>query len=242
MRSELEAVRVHLSESEQTRSLLDPDDKEAVLGEIKKRIQAEAGADILKSIEARIISDQTLKNLSDEIQEPFEEVQLRLIAEIDSLGRRANLNLALGGLTTLVGLGFLGFFIIYAPQDDAKLTQIEDLIHFAVHFIPRITLVLFIEVFAYFFLRLYKANLADIKFFQNELTNIESKYLGLRTALRINDPAIISDVVSKLSSTERNLGMIKDQTAADIERAKIEKEGLAEIFQNISNIFSKRSS
>lgn len=40
-----------------------------------------------------------------------------------------------------------------------------------------------IELFAYFFLSLYRTSLQKIKYFQNELTNIEAKQIALRAAL-----------------------------------------------------------
>ncbi|MBI5525005.1 MAG: hypothetical protein HY897_01580 [Deltaproteobacteria bacterium] len=40
------------------------------------------------------------------------------------------------------------------------------------HYVPRITTVTFIEVFAFFFLKLYRASLIEIKFYQNELTSL----------------------------------------------------------------------
>ena len=41
---------------------------------------------------------------------------------------------------------------------------------------------IFIEVFSFFFLKLYKSGLADILYYQNELTNLESKFLALELA------------------------------------------------------------
>jgi len=39
-----------------------------------------------------------------------------------------------------------------------------------------------IELFAYFFLKLYKSDLSEIKYFQNELTNVEMRYAAVRLA------------------------------------------------------------
>jgi len=45
--------------------------------------------------------------------------------------------------------------------------------------VPRVTLGLFIQVFAFFFLRLYKSTLEEIKYYQNELTTLHCYHTSL---------------------------------------------------------------
>ncbi len=102
--------------------------------------------------------------------------------------------------------------------------------------IPRVTFVIFIEVFAYFFLRLYKQGLTEIKYFQNELTNVESKITALEVAYIKNDTNAISNVIDALSKTERNFILNKDQTTIEIEKTRLDTEttkGLMSMLQNI---------
>jgi len=58
---------------------------------------------------------------------------------------------------------------------------------FLEHFLPRVSLVILVEVFAYFFLRLYKESLDDIKYFQTEITRVEMKTLALTVATELKD-------------------------------------------------------
>jgi hypothetical protein len=51
------------------------------------------------------------------------------------------------------------------------------------------------QVFAYFFLRLYRYILFEIKYFHNELTNIEQKCLALDVALEADN----SDAIKTIS-------------------------------------------
>lgn len=83
----------------------------------------------------------------------------------------------LGILTTVTGLSILGYYVFHAQPSG------QDPWLFTTHFLPRLTLVVFIEIFAYFFLRLYKSSLTEIKYFQNEMTNIEAKFIALYIAL-----------------------------------------------------------
>ena len=112
---------------------------------------------------------------------------------------------------------------------------------FISHFVPRLTLVILIELFAYFFLSLYKASLAEIKYFQNELTNIESKELALQAALNSGEASMISDIVSKLALTERNHILSKDQTTVELERARLEKDSKSEIAKYVAELFQKKT-
>ena len=90
-------------------------------------------------------------------------------SEVSALSRRGNLNLSLGIATTIIGLIILGYFVLEIDSIP------EDKMAFIAHFIPRLSLVVLIEVFAYFFLKLYKSSLSEIKYFQNEMTNAEAK-------------------------------------------------------------------
>jgi hypothetical protein len=70
--------------------------------------------------------------------------------QILDLGRRANLNLVMGSTITIVGLMVLSYFVFYAVHPLS-----EEVTEATIYFGTRLTLVMFIEVFAYFFLRLY---------------------------------------------------------------------------------------
>ena len=100
------------------------------------------------------------KNAKDDVVgSNFEQTISRLREELYSLGKRSNLNLALGVVTTVTGLSILGVFVL------SRTTEMKEVLDFVKHFVPRISLVIFIEIFAYFFLRLYKDTLSEIKYF-----------------------------------------------------------------------------
>lgn len=141
------------------------------------------------------------------------------------LVRRGNLNLVMGSIATAVGLLFLGYAIFKTPDQVANKSIL------ALYFLPRLSLALLIEVFAYFFLRLYKENIGDIKYFHNEVTNIESKSIALSVATESGDESVKAEVIKVLASTERNFLLNKGQSTVELEREKIENartQGLAE--------------
>jgi hypothetical protein len=204
---------------------------ELVADQVRHAAIEELWQELQKKVEAETLSNSKYRDISEQ----FKDARTRLAQEVSSLGRRGNLNLSLGVITTVVGLALLGYFVLFRSGDPSN-----QLVDFAIHFIPRLTLVIFIEVFAYFFLRLYKSTLSEIKYFQNEVTNIEAKYIALKTALNIGDQKIIGEVVAQFGNTERNHVLEKGQTTVEIERSRIDKEGLSEAVKNLSAIFSKR--
>lgn len=194
--------------------------------EIVKRSINEASEDVLKQLEEKV---KTTTHLND-VESIFQKTLKRIYAEIDALSRRGNLNLTLGILTTIVGLAILGYFVVEIDSIP------EDKLAFIAHFIPRLSLVLLIEVFAYFFLRLYKSSLSEIKYFQNEMTNIEAKLVAIKCSIITSDAKATSAVILELSKTERNAILEKGQTTAEIERSKIEQQNISTITNKVSNL------
>jgi hypothetical protein len=95
---------------------------------------------------------------------------------------------------------------------------------FIVKYLPRIIAVTsFLTMFLYF-VKLYKTNIVDVKYYQNELTNVELKQTSLKSALITNDNDLIKSVTMNLNITERNAILTKEQTSIEIERIRVENE------------------
>jgi hypothetical protein len=136
---------------------------------------------------------------------------------IDRIQRNAIVNLIIGIIGTIISISILAFSIL----SNQIYTDIDI---FFIHFLPRLTFVVFIQLFAFFFLRLYKNNLEDAKYFQNELTNLSAKTSALRIAYITKNDGLIVEMIKELSHTERNFKIQKEETLLNIEKAKIEKD------------------
>lgn len=97
-----------------------------------------------------------------------------------------------------------------------------------------------IEIFAYFFLSLYKAGLSEIKYFQNEITSVESKYLALKVALYSEEKDNIKYVVEQLAKAERNFLLAKGQSTVELERMKSEQQSTLDILGKVTSVFSNK--
>jgi hypothetical protein len=183
-----------------------------------------------ESLEATSLKDKV-------VVRQFEQSRARLAQEIASLQRRGNLNLVLGILISFLGLSVLGYYLLIdKAQTNGVPPPAEDPIAFLIHYIPRLTFVLLIELFAYFFLKLYKNSLSEIKYFQNEPTNIEAKHIALRAAFLADSETLSDKAISSLVDTERNHVLEKGQTTVNLERARIDREQWTDIAKTFSSI------
>jgi hypothetical protein len=146
-------------------------------------------------------------------------IRRRLLGEVRSLGRRAAINLAIGSGTTAVAVVILGYVAFTAP---ASVPNWQERL---LPFVLRLSVAVFAQVFAFFFLRLYRSNLQEIKYFQNELTNIEARVLALEYSIKNPlRPEGAKLALAALARTERNHVLKKGETTLEIERARAEHQ------------------
>jgi hypothetical protein len=103
--------------------------------------------------------------------------------------------------------------------------------------LSRVGPVLLIELTAFYFLRLHRASLANVKYYQNELTNLDARAHALRllaNASERNAPftatevaRMTSSVVEHLMRTERNKVLEKGQTT-EAQREALQERALLE--------------
>ncbi|MNE51800.1 hypothetical protein D3C80_1464460 [compost metagenome] len=135
---------------------------------------------------------------------------------------------------SIIGLIIFGTVLLTSPQ-------YENINTLFINTIPKTFFVLLIEIFSYFFLNLYKKSLDEIKYYQNEITNLESKYIALRVAKSINNHKMISVVLEELAKTERNFILEKDQTTIEIEKERISSNSTNNTLQTVKDIFKSKN-
>ncbi|EKN6333463.1 hypothetical protein DVP95_11705 [Yersinia enterocolitica] len=181
----------------------------AIQNGIEKRLISEASEDFIKRIEKA--------EKSNSLNTYFLMINKRLKDEVIDQSKRGALNLSIGIVTAFIGIVFLIYSVIKIPTQG-------DVVYISLNFIPRLSIVFLIEIFAYFFLKLYKSSLDEIKYFQNEITNIESKYLAIKILNDNSSPDVFLSVVGNLMNTERNYILQKGQSTVPLEREKYERE------------------
>lgn len=167
------------------------------------------------------------------LYQDFENLGFRIDSELIRLRKSANLNLVIGTLTTALAINALGYEVFNSS------INISDTVKLLSHYLPRLSLVIFIEIFAFFFLKLYRTNLQDIKYFNNEKTNIDFKIISLKTAVHQENQELIRLTVEELIKTERNFKLSKDESTVELEKLKNDKENNKLLSQILSKLTDK---
>jgi len=227
---------------------LSEEDRESVLAEIVRQ----SGPDAIKEmfeVEARRYKAELMNGLGLERLTSFSRSSVdRLKREISDLRLRSNINLLIGMLITAGGLWLLWSTVTMLDASDllkvlaseGNESNVKFFKNLILPVIPRVLLVIFVEVFAYFFLRLYRNGLSEIKYFQNELTNIEAKLTAAEFAFVTKNDEALKFAIECLSKTERNFVLEKGQTTVDLERAKSESQLSKDIIKIIPDLFKGR--
>lgn len=154
----------------------------------------------------------------------------RLNLEVRALLRRGNLNLVLGTLATAFAVTMLVYTAIFTSIDQGGIREAIQ------SYMARLGIVIFIQLFGFFFLRLYRVSLSDIKYFQNEITNIQQKWLALKCAIIADDKDSARLAIESLAATERNFVLKKGETTIELERSKIENNDVRALLAGVKGL------
>lgn len=227
------------------------EDKDKILTDVSQKLQSDEIKAQMVSFETSIRSSLESEIKKKQLGDLFRETVLRLNRAISDQKVRGNINLAIGITITAGGLYLLwstveqfGKFPIFTDllKKDPNIAIVELFKVALISFVPRLSLVIFIEIFAYFFLRLYKTGLYDIKYFQNELTNIEVKNAAFIAAMTADDAPLKAHVIESLCKIDRNHILDKGQTTVDLERARADGELSKQLVAAIPGIFGNAGS
>lgn len=143
-------------------------------------------------------------------------VAARLRTEIVDLRKRANISLIIGISFAVVGFGLLA----ESTWPSAPIGWEAA----AIRYVPRLALVVVVELFAYFFLGLYRLGISELKYYQNEITNVELWGLAYRQAVLSENQAAITRLSERLMRVERNFILRKGETTVAASQASADTE------------------
>ncbi|HAS8556603.1 TPA: hypothetical protein I7776_21585, partial [Vibrio vulnificus] len=233
LQSELQDLRNKVLNRSHESEVLSDDEKAELVANIKDNIVNDSSNELLNHLEERLQSEVKREYLLSNIRQQCEQVRQRLESEISALGRRGNLNLVIGVFTTIAAVTILATTVL----DSAQKLDGNDLV---AYYTPRLTLSIFIEIFSFFFLKLYKTGLSEIKYFQNELTNVELKFIALEKAYVIDNEESIKHVIKELMLTERNFKISKGESTVDLEKHKVDQAGNQKLLDSLVGLLSAK--
>ncbi len=233
LQHELKSLKDKIESLNYDKALVDDGQREEIIKRIEESVKKDAGQSLLKDIEERFSTDFKKERYLVDLRKQCNITRTRLNDEIVSLGRRGNVNLGIGVITTISAVVILASTVI---SGDANLKG-EALLSY---YFPRFTLSVFIEIFSFFFLKLYKSGLSEIKYFQNELTNAELKFIAAEKAIVLENEESIKSVIEALSATERNFKLNKGESTVELERDRNERDSLRFTLDSVTKILSAK--
>lgn len=201
-------------------------EKNLILKNIEDKLRQESNEEYVARLELKIE-----KNIFEEIfNNQIKNSILRLRDEKSSSFLRGNFNLMIGVMISTVG-GYIAYTFIL------KLPTAATTVELFSYTLPRLSFFMLIILLAFFFLNLYRKSMEDIKYYQNEITNLEAKYLSLQMAKSMNNHKLISSILEQLVKTERNFVLEKDQSTIELEKERISSNNANNTLQAVKDIF-----
>ena len=160
----------------------------------------------------------------DNPQDEIDELRYSLKVEIKACRRRSNLSLVLGTTLAIVGIVVVAYNL-----NDYYGKEGQSWNDFFMRFLPRLSMVISVEVVAFFFLRVYLKTLADLRHWVNEQLNIDAKILAVQLAIYQDDDAVLKKVIEQLLATERNFILNKGQRTVEIATKQQDLQGLKQL-------------
>lgn len=135
----------------------------------------------------------------------------------DKMERRINTHLILGVLVGFAGLfvWYYSFFIVALPSAPNQ--------EWWVHLVPRITILLFIELLAGFFLRQYRIGVEDLKYFLELQRRANANRIAYSIFNTLDDRDAMGRFASALLEAKSDTTLQTGQTTTVLEAMKLEE-------------------
>jgi hypothetical protein len=169
-------------------------------------------------------------------------IHARLSREIAAIRKQGNINLLMGVLLAVFALIMLTWFAVTLSHEMSSRTpgsvqslDWKDLLSLQG---LRLSIAILSGGVAFFFLRLYSSSHDSIRYYQNELTNVDSRFTSLAVALTMNE-GVVSKILDRLSETERNFILKHGETTVDLERARQEISMASRILNQLEPMLAR---
>ncbi len=143
----------------------------------------------------------------------LENLKNRVTSEITRLIRFSRQNLQIGTGLSLIAIVFL-FFSYNSSENNLRdnfKSGVLDLGNYLSFYFPKISIVILIEVIAFFFLRLYKKSILDIKKLQSEKTYVDFKIITLKLAIISKNEHNLTYLVNSSFSKSLSVDRIENE-------------------------------
>lgn len=205
-RDEVLELEKRLVLMEQSRNTADQAfDTNEIASNITSQLSKTIDKSVLKEIEEKYSNEIFRNEVVVRASDVFEDLISRLEIERRVVSTRSIFNLIIG-----VCIAVSGMIILY---DTVRVVNFDlsDWKNISLEIVARLSVVLVIEIFAYFFLNLYRSGLQEIKYYRNEITNIFARRIAFNLSLIENPQGGLSKLIDNFSTTVRNFVLKKGE-------------------------------
>ncbi|MAT16791.1 MAG: hypothetical protein CMJ46_16150 [Planctomyces sp.] len=159
------------------------------------------------------VRNDLMKQAAGDVGAHLSFLMNQITSEKEDTKTRAKVNISLGFVVSATGMICLIVLMFLSNSEPSEVERVST-------YLTRGSFIVFTQVFGFFFLRMYKASLDEIKYFQNEITNLAMQYTALTIAEETGDSEILHDVIMVFAEAERNFKLRSGESTVDLERAK----------------------
>jgi len=178
-------------------------------------------------VELRYLFDESLKR---EVSKDLRSSAIRYLRMSEKRLRDASSTVtARGFLNLIIGIGFAvsALYFLHRAIEDFSTFDVAGNPEKAVAFIAiRLSLTLLVTAISYFFLSLYRTSLRDVRYYNNEITNISFRSVALALLGDYGKDDTLQKVVEKLITEDRNVETTEPSstdTSSEVIKALIDK-------------------
>jgi hypothetical protein len=177
----------------------------------------------------------------DAVELEFRQYLFRSGAAASTAQRRPNALLFIGTIIALVGLIFFfvtlpgaGRFSAVLPTGTGQVSATpEDFWSSGLQLLPRLVMLVFIQVLAGFFLRQYRASVEDFRYYESILRHREAQYLSYVLRKKTDDKKSLVSFAREIME-DRPLGILTErETTTTLEAKRIERSELSSFYEAV---------
>jgi len=191
------------------------------LPNVRKKTAQPAEADDLRSEHAQT-------SLIKEFDPQCQQSRDRLIQEIAAIRQQSTLHLRIAICAAGLALGILAPAVFFQAEQSS-------LVEAGIHLLIRLPISLPLGAFSWFFLRLHSAAANHIRYYHNELTNIDLRFIALDRA----ESSELAVVIKEMAGTDRNPVLKRGETTTELEQSKIDPRNSHDVLAAISELLKR---
>lgn len=236
IRDQLNVILHKINISSQQRistAALDAERQDQLLDGLKAALASQLTASLREEFQQVYGREARSIAILQAVEGHYKSLRERLTKARQTQIRNAVLNLFVGFIFAVAGLFYLGNYtsaIEVTPDQIAKA---------ATEFSVRLSLVVLLEILAFFFLSLYRTGLTESKYFENELTNMEARMMAFLGACRSETKTALNDVLKDLARTERNFLLKRGESTVSLRQQELADQQTKTLLDRLAKAFSR---